>query len=370
MKKPRLPAYFHVLTEPAGESGETFLYFVSQRRRIKVQTDRAREFHERVIPLLDGRHTVAEIEANLAGVLTSQELKQGLELLSAQHILQDSGETQLPPELSSRLESQLNFFHELGLDAARAQQKLTDSQVAVIGMGGPGATAALSLAAAQVGAIRCFDALPIAAADPYLNCLFSAEDIGSLRVDAVCRRIQALSKKTKVSAQADALETEDSIFRAIEGCDFVICCVDPGLSAVIYRLNRVCLQAGIPWTSCVVSGFEGVLGPTIHPHETACYMCYSMRAVACADNPDEAFSYLRFLDRRKQDDSGTRENLVFGSGIMGNMIALEALKQLTGFSPPSALGQLIVVDFLQLTLQKHMVLRKPWCPVCFGNKRT
>lgn len=335
-----------------------------------MQTARAREFRERVVPLLDGRHTVEEIAANLAGVFTSQELKQGLELLCAHHILQDSEPTQLPPELSSSLEPQLNFFYELGLDAAHVQQKLADSQVAVIGMGGPGATAAVSLAAAQVGAIRCFDALPIAAPDPYLNYLFSAEDIGATRVDAVCRRIQALSPKTKVSAKANALETEASILQAIEGCDFVVCCLDPGLSAVIYRLNRVCLQAGIPWTSCAVSGFEGLLGPTIRPHETACHMCYSMRAVACSDNPDEAFSYLRFLDRRKRDDSGTRENLAFGSGIMGNMIGLEALKQLTGFAPPSALGHLIVVDFLQLTLQKHMVLRKPWCPVCFESKRT
>jgi len=255
LKKPRLPAYFHVLTEPAGESGETFLYFISQRRRIKVQTARAQEFRERVIPLLDGRHTVEEIEADLAGVLTSQELKQGLELLSAHHILQD-GETQLPPEISGRLEPQLNFFHERGLDAAQVQQRLADSQVAVIGMGGPGASAALSLAAVQVGAIRCFDALPVAPADPYLNSLYSVDDVGAPRVDAVCRRIRALSPKTRVSAQADELETEASILQAIEGCDFVICCIDPGLSAVLYRLNRVCLQAGIPWTSCAVSGFE------------------------------------------------------------------------------------------------------------------
>ena len=92
-----------------------------------------------------------------------------------------------------------------------------------------------------------------------------------------------------------------------------------------------------------------------------------MRAVACTENPEEEFAHLRFLDRRKRDDSGRRENLVFGAGIVGNLLALEAFRGLLGL-PAAASGRVIVFDFMESTSKKHVVLRKPWCPACFATK--
>jgi hypothetical protein len=93
-----------------------------------------------------------------------------------------------------------------------------------------------------------------------------------------------------------------------------------------------------------------------------------MRAVACAGNPEDEFAYERFLDQRKQDDSGRRENVVFGSGLMSNWLGLEAFKELTGISAPAALGAIVVFDLLTMESTKHVVLRKPWCPACFDNQ--
>jgi bacteriocin biosynthesis cyclodehydratase domain-containing protein len=93
-----------------------------------------------------------------------------------------------------------------------------------------------------------------------------------------------------------------------------------------------------------------------------------MRAVACADNPEDEFSQLRFLDRRRQDDSGRRENHVFGVGVVGNLLGFEAFKVLTSM-PAAAAGRIVIIDFLELTTKKHVVLRKPWCPACFLPQR-
>src|ERR1700739_4500528 len=93
-----------------------------------------------------------------------------------------------------------------------------------------------------------------------------------------------------------------------------------------------------------------------------------MRTVACAGNPEDEFAYERFLDQRNEDDSNKRENLVFGSGLMSNCLALEAFKELAGIAEPSALGAIIVFDLLAMQLTKHVVLRKPWCPACFEKE--
>ena len=163
------------------------------------------------------------------------------------------------------------------------------------------------------------------------------------------------------------METDDDLVRLVAGSGFAIGCVDQGMSNVMYRLNRACLQAGVRWTSGSVSAFEGIVGPTVTPFETACYLCYRMRAVACTENPEQEFAHLRFLDRRKRDDSASRENLVFGAPIVGNLLAMEAFRVLLGL-PAVASGRIIVFDLMESTSQKHVVLRKPWCPACFATQ--
>ena len=90
-----------------------------------------------------------------------------------------------------------------------------------------------------------------------------------------------------------------------------------------------------------------------------------MRSVACADDPETEFSWQRLLDRRRQDDSGRRENLVFAAGIAGNLLGLEVVKQLTAIVPPPSAAQIAVIDLLELSITRHLVLRKPWCPACW-----
>src|ERR1043166_8357087 len=65
-QRPRLPRHFYVWSEPPDSDGDEVLNFVSDRRRIKLKGHSFREFEQRVIPLLDGRHTVAEIEQQVA----------------------------------------------------------------------------------------------------------------------------------------------------------------------------------------------------------------------------------------------------------------------------------------------------------------
>jgi bacteriocin biosynthesis cyclodehydratase domain-containing protein len=90
-----------------------------------------------------------------------------------------------------------------------------------------------------------------------------------------------------------------------------------------------------------------------------------MRAIACAGNPEDAYAHERQLDRRKQDDSGQRENLVFGVGLAANLLGIEVVKEITAMAEPSLLGRLLTIRLTDLSIEKHTVLRKPWCPACF-----
>jgi adenylyltransferase/sulfurtransferase len=359
-----LPSHYSIRYEPPDPSGDEVLLFDSVRRKVKLKGRSFREFLRSVVPLLDGTRTLAEIKAEAAPLFPPQELADFLGLLAGHNLLDDGGLDGLPGEVRAELEPQLNFFHELGLKPAEAQRKLGAATVAVWGLGGPGPAVALGLAAAGVGRLLCVDGLAVSRTDPPLSPVFTAADVGRGRAEVVREMAAGRSPRVEARAVTEPVPSDADALRVLDGVDFVVCCADAGMSSQFYILNRACLQAGIAWTSCSATGLEGVVGPTVVPHETACYLCYKMRAVACASDPEDEFAHQRQLDRRKQDDSGRRENHPFATGVVADLAGLEAFKFLTGLAEPSAKGGVVVFDFLTLACRRHVVLRKPWCPAC------
>src|SRR5262249_25434042 len=121
------------------------------------------------------------------------------------------------------------------------------------------------------------------------------------------------------------------------------------------------------WISCSLGGAGVVVGPSIQPGDGPCYLCYRMRAVACAGNPENAFEYEKYLDRGKNDDSGHPENPVFGAGLASSLLGMEVTKELTRLAEPSLVGRILTIRMTDLNIERHTVLRKPWCPACFTH---
>jgi adenylyltransferase/sulfurtransferase len=154
---------------------------------------------------------------------------------------------------------------------------------------------------------------------------------------------------------------------AVRGSNFIVMCLDEGQLALAYRLNRSCLRLRIPSISVAASGLEVVVGPTVSPGETACYMCYRMRLVAGEENPEARYDFESFLDRRRTDDSAHRANLVTGPMVAAHLAATDIVKQIGGLGQPTTRGRLLVFDLRTMTSTLHTVLRKPWCPACFAD---
>ena len=56
--------------------------------------------------------------------------------------------------------------------------------------------------------------------------------------------------------------------------------------------------------------------------ETACYLCYTMRSVALARDPEEDFNFQQFLDSRRTDDGDKRESLAFSAELVASLAGL------------------------------------------------
>jgi bacteriocin biosynthesis cyclodehydratase domain-containing protein len=369
LNKPLLPGHYSLWFDPPDEAGDEVLHIVSERRSLKLKGKAFREFKNAVVPLLNGRHTVEEIQVATRELFRPEDLAECLDLLSAQGVLVEAAGMEGHQAIAARMAPQLNFFHDLvpGLDL---QERLAAATVTVVGLSGAGAAVALALGAAGVGTVRCVDPLPVAPTDVYLSPFLALDQVGTGRAACLARALGAAAPQVRAMGDDGPLETEADLRRVVAGADYVVCCLDTGLSNLIFKLNRVCLAENVGWISCALSGAEVVVGPGVHPWRSACYLCYRMRAVACAGNPEDAFAYERQLDRRKQDDSGRRENLVFGAGLVANLLGLEVLKEITGMAEPSLVGRLLTIRLTDVTIERHTVLRKPWCPACFPTPET
>lgn len=349
---------------PPDDKGDEVLHFISDSRRIKLKGHSFREFQRELLPLLDGGRTLAEIQEEVADLFAPADVEACLELLIENNLLEDASGSNVTPEEQKRLAPQLNFFHEVTGNSQQTQQVLNAKTVAVLGLSGAGATAAVSLASAGIGSIIGIDSEKTTPADSYLSSVFNPDEAGTGRTEIVRNKLAGIAPGTKFTAFDAPLGTDEDVQKAIESADFVVCALDAGQSSTIYKLNRACLAAKKSWIACQAAGAEIIVGPLIVPEETACYLCFKMRVVACAETPEDEFTFQRYFDRHKRDDSATRENLVFGTNLAGQLAALETVKFFTEALPVTTRGRVAIVDLLELTITKHMVLRKPWCPVC------
>ncbi len=359
--KPRLPSHYYVLYEPPDSVGDEALIFVSKRRRIAIKGTLFREFLRSVVPMLDGRNTVAEIQAAAADLFPANEVTSALELLARHHLLaEDEGVAPLAP--------QLNFFHELNESSSAMQERLAKATVTIVGLGGAGSLVAAHFAATGIRSLWLLDSSRVVETDSYFDPVFQNSDCGSPRAVVVAHALESRFPHLHITTNDQAAQSEEALVTAIAGSDLVVCCLDRGEASSLYKLNRACMAARIPWISCAVSGFEIVIGPAVRPSETPCYLCYTMRSVACTDRPEDAFGFQRFLDHRNRDDGSRRENLVFTAGLAANLLGLEAMKLLTGFAPSAITGAILVLDVMDMTMKKHTILQHPRCPVCFTAK--
>src|SRR5919199_1862515 len=108
-RRPRLLSHYYVLYDPPDRAGDEVLHFISGCRKIKLKGYSLREFHRSVVPLLDGQHTLEEIEDEVSELFAPQDLEACLELLAAHNLLEDTDERLLPSETSIHLEPQRNF---------------------------------------------------------------------------------------------------------------------------------------------------------------------------------------------------------------------------------------------------------------------
>jgi molybdopterin/thiamine biosynthesis adenylyltransferase len=244
----------------------------------------------------------------------------------------------LPPFTDDEVERYARHLvlREVG---GRGQQALKAARVLIVGAGGLGSPAALYLAAAGVGVLGLADADTVSLSNLQRQVLYAGADVGRPKVEAGAARLRALNPHVLVEPHPVMLDAGNaaalvaSYDLVLDGTDDFAtrlavgdACVAHGKTLVSGAIGRwtgqVAVFAGRPCYRCLV--------PEIPPEAETCAAVGVIGALA---------------------------------GVIGSMMALEAVKLLTG-AGEALVGRLLIYDALSGESRTVRVGADPGCASC------
>lgn len=222
------------------------------------------------------------------------------------------------------------------------QQKLKNSKVLIVGLGGLGSPASLYLAGAGVGELWLADHDDLHVSNLQRQVLYDTDDIEQSKAQLAAKRLRQLNPFVKTRAIVQKLEVETLIPLA-EQADLVLDCCDN--MATRHAVNAACVITNTPLVSGSAVGFGGQLMVLEPPFSSGCYACLY---------PDQ-----------DEPERNCRTAGVLGPvvGVIGTLQALEALKLLVGL-PSSLSGKLRLFDGKQQQWNTLQLTPSLQCPVC------
>lgn len=202
------------------------------------------------------------------------------------------------------------------------QEKLLNSQVMIIGLGGLGSSAAPYLASAGVGALTLIDFDTIELSNLQRQIIHTEDKIGINKALSAQQYIANINSECDVTAIKQKLDNS-ALSALIETHDLVLDCTDNLNTRE--QINALCYHHKVPLVSGAAIRFEGQVTSFNWQPNTPCYHCLSQRfgeqQLTCVE-------------------SGILSPLV---GVIGAYQAMEAIKLLTGIGE-TLVGRLALFD--------------------------
>lgn len=252
-----------------------------------------------------------------------------------------------PKQTGSFSETELNRYarhivlREIG---GVGQKALRDARVLVVGAGGLGAPVLQYLAAAGVGTIGVIDDDIVENTNLQRQVIHTDGRIGTPKVFSAQAAMQAQNPFVTVRPYNRRL-TDDIVDDMMQEYDLVIDGSDNFDTR--YTVNAAAVRAGRPLISGALTQWEGQVSVFDPAQGAPCYACVFPKA------PDAALA------------PSCAEAGVIGPlpGVVGSMMAVEAIKVITGAGEPLR-GQMVIYDALYGESRKIGVKRSPDCKTC------
>ena len=225
------------------------------------------------------------------------------------------------------------------------QQKIIDSTVLIVGLGGLGSPVAMYLASSGVGHLVLNDFDEVDLSNLQRQIVHTTASVGTPKVESAIETLRTLNPEIRLTGLNRKLNREE-IFEQVSRADVVVDATDN--FDIRFAVNEACVNTQTALVSGAAIRMEGhLIVYRADLDDSACFRClYSPE-----DEPQERCS----------------ETGVLGSlcGTIGSLQATEVLKIIANFGP-ATYGRLVLFDAARTEWQEVRIHKDPSFPVC-GN---
>ena len=230
------------------------------------------------------------------------------------------------------------------------QQKLRKARVLVIGAGGLGSPVLMYLAAAGVGALGIVDDDTVSLSNLQRQVIHSTKNIGVSKVVSAIEAIARINPHVSVEPHQTRITQENA---AIIISDYDLVLDGSDNFDTRYLINKVCVSLGKPLISAAMSQWEGQISVYDTTNNGPCYACVFPERPADGLAPSCS-------------EAGVMGAL---AGVMGSMMAGEAIKYITG-AGTGLCGEMLIYDALYGETRKFKLAVNPECSTCKDARNT
>jgi molybdopterin/thiamine biosynthesis adenylyltransferase len=226
------------------------------------------------------------------------------------------------------------------------QKRISAAKVLVVGAGGLGSPALQYLAAAGVGTIGVIDDDAVEVTNLQRQVIHTDDRIGMPKVFSAEIAMKAQNPAVEVRPYNRRLEPDiaEALF-----ADYDLVLDGTDNFETRYLVNRAAFAAGKPLVAAALSQWEGQISVYAPREGTPCYACIFPQAPAPGLAPSCA-------------EAGVLGPL---PGVVGAMMAVEAVKEITG-AGESLRGRMLIYDALHAEARVIALKKRAGCAVCGG----
>jgi molybdopterin/thiamine biosynthesis adenylyltransferase len=230
----------------------------------------------------------------------------------------------------------------------KAQIRLRQARVLVVGAGALGSPAAFYLAAAGIGTLALVDPDRVELSNLQRQILHSTADMTRKKVDSARDKLTQLNPEVEVLVYPTRLG-EDNAAELFSSCDFVIDGSDNFDTK--FLVNDTAVKMAIPYSHAGIVRLQGQT-MTVLPRRSACYRCFFKEPPP----PEEILS--------------CQQAGILGSvaGTIGSIQATEAIKYLAGFEEGLLTDRLLTYDAKLMKFHTVEVRRDENCKACSARR--
>lgn len=229
---------------------------------------------------------------------------------------------------------------EIGIEG---QQRLLESHVLLIGLGGLGSPLAMYLATCGVGRLTLADPDRVELANLQRQILYGTSSLGRAKTEEARRVVEELNPEIHIDTVAEYLKG-DLLREQVQTADLVVDATDNFETRL--AINRACVESATPLVSGAVIRMEGQVAVFRNQEEgDACYQC--------------------LFGNEPVPEEGCSETGVLGpvAGAVASVQAVEAVKCLLSIGKP-LYNRLLLYDAREAQWRTVELIADEECPIC------